>query len=483
MLFTESNQDFSPFNLVHTPILILKHNSIVFANQEALAVFKSLKTILDLFPQRLVDKKTYHIFIDKREIHAKCELSVMSKSLVLATLTIMNCGSQSRYKSEYQEICKLGKGAFGYVTKVKHLLDHQIYAVKKIRVSLKRNHPSFSLTEDALTMENDILKEVVLFAKISHHPNVIRYYSAWLEPKIKDNYTHVLCIQMDYPGDTLRMWMDDRTRIDESQNTHIFHQICTGLYHIHSFEIVHKDLSPSNIFIEVLSHHIYIGDFGLSEHVDLLIKKSLVNTHGTPTYASPEIMGKSQFKIGKYADCYSLGIILFELYNLFNTNMERAIAISNLKKGIFDDGFLASYPVIASIIKNLLNYRPEERYTPCDLLQLPEFKPKNSDQEYPHSWSGIGGDCMSSLSTGQFTQSYASSPQSMQGKTEMFRKYLTTVFDTVNKANEEEKAHSVDVVAAMAEDLFTIDLHRDASTTPVSDINGENDGGLMFELQ
>lgn len=73
----------------------------------------------------------------------------------------------SRYLEDYVEECRLGKGGFGEVVKVRQKLDGQIYAIKKIT-----QRSQASLTE--------ILKEVRLLSQVSH-PAVVRYYSTWLE--------------------------------------------------------------------------------------------------------------------------------------------------------------------------------------------------------------------------------------------------------------------------------------------------------------
>ena len=40
----------------------------------------------------------------------------------------------SRYETDFEEIGKIGEGAFGMVFKARHVLDRGIYAVKKIKM-------------------------------------------------------------------------------------------------------------------------------------------------------------------------------------------------------------------------------------------------------------------------------------------------------------------------------------------------------------
>jgi translation initiation factor 2-alpha kinase 4 len=75
----------------------------------------------------------------------------------------MNTGGpfqRSRYKEDFVEEGRLGKGGFGEVVKARKKLDGQIYAIKKIT-----QKSSASLTE--------VLKEVRLLSQLSH-PRVVR---------------------------------------------------------------------------------------------------------------------------------------------------------------------------------------------------------------------------------------------------------------------------------------------------------------------
>lgn len=75
----------------------------------------------------------------------------------------------SRYEEDFIEAEKLGRGGYGSVYAVKHKLDGLMYAMKKIQ--FKNTSSQF--------MEK-VLREVKTLALLNH-PNVVRYYSAWIE--------------------------------------------------------------------------------------------------------------------------------------------------------------------------------------------------------------------------------------------------------------------------------------------------------------
>ena len=75
--------------------------------------------------------------------------------------------ASSRYRNDFVEAGRLGRGGFGEVVRSRNKLDGRFYAVKKIR----------SRSGSAL---NDVLSEIMILSQINH-PYVVRYYNAWLE--------------------------------------------------------------------------------------------------------------------------------------------------------------------------------------------------------------------------------------------------------------------------------------------------------------
>nr|BAM36387.1 heme-regulated initiation factor 2 alpha kinase [Oplegnathus fasciatus] len=75
----------------------------------------------------------------------------------------------SRYLSEFEEICRLGKGSYGKVFKVMNKLDGQYYAVKKILIK--------NVSKDDCMK---VLREVKVLSSLQH-VNVVGYHTAWME--------------------------------------------------------------------------------------------------------------------------------------------------------------------------------------------------------------------------------------------------------------------------------------------------------------
>ncbi|KAG7371225.1 WD40 repeat-containing protein [Nitzschia inconspicua] len=82
----------------------------------------------------------------------------------------------SRYASEFEELGALGKGGFGSVFQCKNALDGRNYAIKKVRI---RRSAKLSQAEFSRQLQRT-LREVKSLALLDH-PNIVRYYTAWLE--------------------------------------------------------------------------------------------------------------------------------------------------------------------------------------------------------------------------------------------------------------------------------------------------------------
>ncbi|KAF3666707.1 hypothetical protein FXO37_10387 [Capsicum annuum] len=171
------------------------------------------------------------------------------------------------------------------------------------------------------------------------------------------------------------------SHLDKELAWHLFRQIVEGLTHIHGQGIIHRDLTPNNIFFDA-RNDIKIGDFGLAKFLKLeqldqdvdaseIIEVSVDGTGqvGTYFYTAPEIEQRWP-KINEKADMYSLGVVFFELWHPFDTAMERHIVLSDLKqKGEVPPAWAAEYPEQSSLLRRLMSPSPSDRPSAVELLQ------------------------------------------------------------------------------------------------------------------
>lgn len=83
----------------------------------------------------------------------------------------------NRYRREFEELSVLGRGGYGVVYHVRHRLDSQIYAVKKVPLSTARLR---RIQHRGLAELEEVLREVRTLARLDH-PNIVRYFGGWIE--------------------------------------------------------------------------------------------------------------------------------------------------------------------------------------------------------------------------------------------------------------------------------------------------------------
>jgi len=247
---------------------------------------------------------------------------INNKDLVISKL--------NTYNKTFYELNLLGSGSFGNVYKVHHKLDNEYYAMKKIII-----------TDELIQLNYDVFQEVKLFAKL-HHPNIVRYFSSWIDfdinsilkfnlssdesEAITQNYP-ILFIQMELCNKTLKDYFENDI-FEDSISTRINYwlKMVEGINYLHLHNIIHRDIKPSNIFF--LNNEIKIGDFGMSKTLsNFLIQINKSVEIGTAYYRAPEIdSGNYDHKI----DIYSLGIILFEILLNCRTFSEKYASLKKI---------------------------------------------------------------------------------------------------------------------------------------------------------
>ena len=259
----------------------------------------------------------------------------------------------STYRQLYIEKGIIGEGGYGTVWLAENATDQKHYAVKKIR--LKDERKLEGLEENAKTK-----REAALHSSLDH-PNIARYNMSWEEDltfdetlKVASNRNdpnvslrsmsctlaegvrhpgniefckHLFIVMKFYEEGSLRDWLTSREMggVDRRQNVKYLLQLTEGLRHLHSNDILHRDMKPSNILVEKVPSkrdvQLKICDFGLSVmrdvgydplNPDSEVHRSFTGAAGTPLYASPE--QNRNGSIGKATDIFSLGLVFYELF-------------------------------------------------------------------------------------------------------------------------------------------------------------------------
>lgn len=270
----------------------------------------------------------------------------MNRSKSVEKIISHNTGNNLILFTTFENVIKLKKGGFGTVYRGNHILDNNSYAIKKVPIKSKNITSNLKFK----------LKEVRCLSKLNHD-NIIRYHTSWLEED-DDNYN--IFIQMELMDLSLSDYLIDNKPIHIRKNMFsILNKIVDGVKYLHNNNIVHCDLKPDNILINILDDNIKnvkVADFGLVFEKGK--DKYITLDYGTSLYMAP-----IRCNTAKY-DIYSLGIIFFEVYNGFSTYHEKYEKIELLKK----NKYINEYPLIYKMINKDFVSRCDINYISEELL-------------------------------------------------------------------------------------------------------------------
>ncbi|CAE8654889.1 unnamed protein product [Polarella glacialis] len=190
------------------------------------------------------------------------------------------------------EVRKIGRGAFGSVTKGTNRSTGVVRAVKSV---VKARATEGSGLEG--------LEREIELTKTLDHPNIVRLYGAF-----QDARCIYLIMELCTGGELLDR-ITERQNIAEPLVAHVMVQILRGVCYMHSRGIAHRDLKPENCVLESrdpLDHaHLKIIDLGLARRFKPT--EAMKTVCGTTMYMAPEVISGSYTQSSEYWTC---GVIL-----------------------------------------------------------------------------------------------------------------------------------------------------------------------------
>jgi tRNA A-37 threonylcarbamoyl transferase component Bud32/predicted RNA-binding Zn ribbon-like protein len=193
----------------------------------------------------------------------------------------------------FDELCHLGKGAYGEVHLIRGHASLKEYARKRI---IRRLASNISL--------NEFVAEIQILKRLEHH-HVVRFVGSYTDPM----YIGIVMspvAQMD-----LDTYLREARRSHHSNLQSYFGCLATALEFLHSKKIRHKDIKPSNILVQH-GGNVLFTDFGLSyDFTDANGSTTMNMTGGTRRYCAPEIVHREP--ANTKSDIWSLGVVFVEM--------------------------------------------------------------------------------------------------------------------------------------------------------------------------
>ncbi|XP_076260456.1 serine/threonine-protein kinase GL21140 [Rhynchophorus ferrugineus] len=267
-----------------------------------------------------------------------------------------NISLPSGMKGRYSVGRMIGDGNFAIVRLCKEVISETDYALKIIDKSKCKGK------EDMIENEVKILRMVT-------HANIM----SLIEDHDTKNMLYLVCEYV--AGGDLFDVITVAQKFSEEQAALMVKHLVSALAYLHNLNIVHRDVKPENLLVEMDNGKIKclkLGDFGLACEVT----GPLYTVCGTPTYVAPEILAESGY--GLKIDVWAAGVILYILlcgYPPFasqDNDQEKLFDCILSGQYDFPDEFWQDVSSLAKeLIQNMLQLVPDLRFSAEDVLDHP----------------------------------------------------------------------------------------------------------------
>ncbi len=277
---------------------------------------------------------------------------------------------------DYEVVAALPPGGMGVVYKARHLKLQRLVALKMILAGDRASPKQIA----------DFLREARAVARM-HHPNIVQIHDIG-EREGRPYFS------MEYvEGGSLAQRLEGAPPSD-MEAAQLVALLARAVHYAHGRGIVHRDLKPANILL-TSDGVLKIADFGLAKFLD----DDLGNTVdgailGTAPYMAPEQAAGRTREIGRPADIYALGAILYELltgrppfrgetlHETLHQVMENAPVKPHLRNPRVDRS-------LEAICLMCLEKAPKDRYASAEALA--EDLARFLDGERPLAHKGVVG--------------------------------------------------------------------------------------------
>jgi len=140
--------------------------------------------------------------------------------------------------------------------------------------------------------------------KECNHPYIVQLAYSFQTPQ------YLYMVQEYLPNHTMAQYLDnhDGRPVREDEIRFIVAELVLALDHMHSKEIVYRDLKPANVLIDDAGH-MRVVDMGMASHLDPETKRRK-SVCGTQRYMAPEMKNKEPYNTS--VDWYSLGKLVLD---------------------------------------------------------------------------------------------------------------------------------------------------------------------------
>ncbi|KAL7940052.1 kinase-like domain-containing protein [Trichoderma barbatum] len=275
-----------------------------------------------------------------------------------------------------------GKGSSASVMLVQERNTGDVFAAKE---------PYYKLSDDPGTRKRswEVLKKEYEYILRLDHPYIVKVHDIVFAQDEKEPAWMI--------EDYIPICLSPKD-LDHQSTIVVATQLLSALAHIHSVDIVHRDVKPSNIFMN--ENTAILGDFGAAQHC---VQGNLDTFTGTPIYLAPEFLEEQRNYTNK-VDMFSCGMVLLECLSTWDPQSNSRWPSNALNRRMHRQWMrrivlphISELPEdIQPLQRGLLRRQPKKRWSALKCLEWlgdynkasseeciiqPHINPRDADQE------------------------------------------------------------------------------------------------------
>lgn len=331
-------------------------------------------------------------------------------------------------KSRYKIGTVIGDGGFGITYRAVDMNTGKGVAVKEfypreVVTRSSSDHTTVKLANPENTAQfqkglNSFLEEANGLARFNNTDKIVNVYDFF-----EQNGTAYIVMEYLRGKPLSRYAKDHGGRISVSAAINVIMKMCEALSYVHGAGMVHRDISPDNIFVEKTGK-IKLIDFGAA-------RESYGNEEKTlsivlkPNYAPPEQFRKKS-RQGPWTDVYALGATVYKL--LTGRTPDQAIDRIMEDEMQVPSKYNPEVPLFLDrIVMKMMAPKIEDRFQNCDevrreMLKHVTYNP-NAALDYGRSRSGNGASGNTAVTGNGYSTGQVSMNRSYQANSTGSRNY------------------------------------------------------------
>ncbi len=257
----------------------------------------------------------------------------------------------------YRLLRVLGRGSMGVVHLAIDRATKRLVALKTLDLGYGTDDPESQEASARFRVEAENAKRL-------SHPGIVTIYAAG-----EDEGVAWLAMEL-LRGSELGRYTAAPRLLPEPLVLQVGERVARALAHAHAQGVVHRDIKPGNVMLDLPTGAVKLTDFGIAALADASRTRTGV-VLGTPVYMAPEQLAGA--RPDARSDLYSLGVLLFQLLTgrlphahvslgelLRQVAREPAPDLRSLRPDLS--------PALAAVVAQALHKQAAARQTGCEQL-------------------------------------------------------------------------------------------------------------------